>query len=758
MHYRSHHITPPLTLLTGLLLALSVGFTCLGQGVSVRPKAPLTYLAKDLGTLRSNFAKPPQEAGPWVYWFWFGNVVKREEITRELEEMAEKGIAGVELRCITMYGFPGGKPGAGYTPAEWEKIGHKRYEYLSPEHVAILGHTLAEAKRLGLKFSLNMGMGWPPGGRWITNRHRSVHLLTDTLVARGNSLFTHTIDTTKTLSVEAMAWRIKRDREVDQASAIDLKANINPAGQLAWQVPRGDWLVGIFRTTGGGRVDKGEGWELDPASEEAVRFHLDELFGRMEPVLKPYFGNTLTDMATDSWEYIKNNKGRYWSPVLVTASPKQLGYSLKNRLYALLGYGPDREKVLRDLEHLEKEVVYQNYFQTVKTYLDARGINHRPQIYGRGLERDLFETYALADIPEMEEGVYLPDAVWTAHLLNKPIISCESFTHTSIRGVNLNYGGQRGEFSAVTKPEDMWKTTPALLKGLMNAHYGRGTNRVQMHSFSYSPPEIPYPGWRMYAEAHINRLSPFWGQFKELNTWVARTQYVLQSGEPVTDTFVYPVEQNLIDGPFNSSTKQPVTAINAIDAASPQLLARMVQQVDKLNGRIKHVVVKENVKTIAEAQQLAKLLQTGAVMHCLAGMPTNWSAFKNEPGKVGEKLKNELSAAAAKGRVVDATGKDWSAVARENASVRWQPVEAKLSFQQRRIAGGTVYLLTSWEDGFEGDVSFPPSDTAPEQWDANTGSIKSLPHRTESKRCLIRLAMGSNESMIVVFSNKTATR
>jgi hypothetical protein len=65
------------------------------------------YRAPNVDTLRQRFADPPREAGPWVYWMWFDNVVAKEEITREIEEMAAAGIAGAELRCITLHGFPG---------------------------------------------------------------------------------------------------------------------------------------------------------------------------------------------------------------------------------------------------------------------------------------------------------------------------------------------------------------------------------------------------------------------------------------------------------------------------------------------------------------------------------------------------------------------------------------------------------------------------------------------------------------------------
>ena len=125
------------------------------------------YRASDLASIREGFLDPPREAGPWVYWFWFDNVVSREEISRELEEMGQAGFAGVELRCASMHGFTGGSPGPWFDPEGWQRLGQRRYEYLAPAFVEVLKHAVTEAERLGLRFSINLGMGWPPG-EWRT--------------------------------------------------------------------------------------------------------------------------------------------------------------------------------------------------------------------------------------------------------------------------------------------------------------------------------------------------------------------------------------------------------------------------------------------------------------------------------------------------------------------------------------------------------------------------------------------------------------
>ena len=47
--------------------------------------------------LECGFADPPHEARPWVFWWWLESNVSKAGITRDLEEMKSKGIAGALL-------------------------------------------------------------------------------------------------------------------------------------------------------------------------------------------------------------------------------------------------------------------------------------------------------------------------------------------------------------------------------------------------------------------------------------------------------------------------------------------------------------------------------------------------------------------------------------------------------------------------------------------------------------------------------------
>ncbi|MEX1118708.1 MAG: glycosyl hydrolase, partial [Terrimicrobiaceae bacterium] len=84
-------------------------------------------------TLKQGFLNPPQEARPWVYFWWQNNLVNKEGITKDLEEIKSKGIAGVLLACAG--GAAGPMPDGP--------------DFMSPEWRELMKHAISEAARLG---------------------------------------------------------------------------------------------------------------------------------------------------------------------------------------------------------------------------------------------------------------------------------------------------------------------------------------------------------------------------------------------------------------------------------------------------------------------------------------------------------------------------------------------------------------------------------------------------------------------------------
>jgi hypothetical protein len=556
------------------------------------------------------------------------------------------------------------------------------------------------------------------------------------------------------------AWRLRNShpgsKEVDADSFRDLGGNVGPQNRLHWDVPEGRWLIGTFQQVPGGLCDKGNGPEVDPGSREAVLFHLNHVFDRLQPRLGEYFGSTLVEVTSDSWEYERRGGARYWSPSLWSMFPRLTGYELRPRLYAVLGYGPQREQTLADLERVEREAVRSNFFVTMAEYLHARRLLHRSQTRGRGLSRDFFEAFAESDIPEIEEEVFLPEAVWTARTLGTPIVSAEAFTFLSGHGRNLERDGQqRLHEGPLADPQRQWETSLAMLRMHAGAHFARGVNRIQIHGFSYSPLGLPPPGWRIYAEVHLNRHVPWWPYMKSLSTWLARTQWVLQSGEAVADALVYPVRANPPDGPYNRSADQPVSAMNALDGASPYTLARLRRKAGEPPYDFSLLALIADVRTLDEARRILELAEAGAVLVCCCTMPQEWTALRElgTPSQDIERLRTGFRQASADGRLIDARKLGWQAALTGAQSVRWIPASANLTFQHRRIQGGEIYFLKNWGTAFSGEVFFPHNVLTPEIWNADTGNtLPAGQYRTDGGRTAVFLALAPHESALVVFT------
>ncbi len=702
LHGRSYCYSVP----TLLFCAALICGTSLKAAEFASLPAIYEYRAQDMKSLRTRFAKPPREAAPWIYWMWFDNVVSKDEIERELIEIADAGFGGVELRLLSFYGWSGTPP-VPKDDAVLRQLGHRRLKYQSDEFLDVLEFTCATAERLGLRFSLNMGMGWPPGGTWITEEHRSKLLSWTTRELEGSAALNE-----KDLPHDSfvLAWKLAGDgKDVEVGSFRDLSSLIQwreGRGALRWETPPGRWLAAVFRVTPGGLCDKGEGYEADPGSAKAVEFHLNHLFGRLDTKLRRFYGKTLTDIASDSWEY-EPGKGRYWSATIPDAFRKHTGYDLRPRLYAVLGYGPEPQRVLADLQRVEQELVRDNFLVTSARILHERGLRHRPQLYGRGLSRDYFEVYALADVPEIEQWEFVPEAPWTARTLGHPIISAESFTFLSRNP------------EPVHAPHGLWESAPAHLRWHANNFFSLGINRIQFHSFGYSPPGVPLPGWRIYAETHFNRNVPWWPNISSLTTWMARVQWFLQAGEPVADALVYPVRSNPLETPYNTATDQPVSAADAIDAANPRTLSLVRDRFVAGRYQVKNLLLLDKPGAGPEADAIADFEKRGVRVIRAPRGGTN----------------------------------AWSKAVVELRSVHW-PEGAQLAFQHRRVRNADLYFVVNRGEPFAGEVSFPHTGGRVELWDADRGAVRAAArYREEAGRTFVSLSLGHFESVLLTFSS-----
>ena len=108
------------------------------------------------GELEQGWTNPPVSARLRAYWWWLNGNVTKEAITRDLEEMKDKGFGGA-LICDAGGAEQRGNAQVPHGPT-----------FLSPPWRELYKHTLREADRLGLEMSLNILSGWNLGGPTVS--------------------------------------------------------------------------------------------------------------------------------------------------------------------------------------------------------------------------------------------------------------------------------------------------------------------------------------------------------------------------------------------------------------------------------------------------------------------------------------------------------------------------------------------------------------------------------------------------------------
>jgi hypothetical protein len=95
---------------------------------------------------------PPDDAKPWVYWWFEGGYGNPQGIANDLAAMKEKGIGGVmHMQTVNAGGLPvAGEP-----------------RMLSPEWDAWFGEALRLAKAAEMTMSASIVDGWSHGGGWV---------------------------------------------------------------------------------------------------------------------------------------------------------------------------------------------------------------------------------------------------------------------------------------------------------------------------------------------------------------------------------------------------------------------------------------------------------------------------------------------------------------------------------------------------------------------------------------------------------------
>lgn len=443
------------------------------------------------GFSQQNWPESTQESKPWTRWWWMENAVDRENISRELKEMADAGIGGVEITPI--YGVKGEEA--------------RFIEFLSPEFSEILKFTIEEANRLGMGVDLPPGSGWRCGGPFVPEEKGLWSLKMQKVELK-----------------KGKNWQLPAD--LKNIAAISFVSENNKTtvlnGTSKFSAPENGTVYMAQRVKNGDKVKRpskgGEGWAIDTFDEIVTNWYLEEFWKRLgidEGKLRCFFH--------DSFEYTGD-----FTTHFTEEFKKRRGYDLAENLHVLAGDCKDKETIARvysDYRETLSDLVLESFIQPMTKWANNHKSLNRNQAHGS--PGNILDLYAACDIPETEifrtvepgtVDVFVNKfASSAAHVTGQKLVSSESFTWL----------------------EEHWTVTTSDMVRATNRFFLAGINHVFFHGTCYSPQDVEWPGWVFYASTQINNRNPLWYEMPALFAYIGRSQAVLQQANPENDLLVY---------------------------------------------------------------------------------------------------------------------------------------------------------------------------------------------------------------------------
>ncbi len=714
-----------------------------------------------------SWPEPTQTSRPWTRWWWHGSAVTKPGITAELESMQRAGIGGVEITPI--YGVKG---------READFV-----EYLSPEWIDLLVHTLTEAKRLGLGVDMATGTGWPFGGPPVTEADASKNIHHQTYFLNEGERLASKIQYSQTPyirgvrsnpDIASLKQPIAANKNLQQLAIdqvqfprplpltaivatgpngekLNLIDFVDRDGRLNWAAGPGKWRIdALWQGWHGKMVERagpgGEGWVIDHFSQEALANYLarfDSAFQHRDmPALRAFFN--------DSYEVDDARGAADWTPRLLDEFKSRMGYDLGEHLPELFAEKANdtTRRILHDYRSVISELLLENFTKPWNDWANRNGSITRNQAHGS--PSNILDLYATVGIPEIEgtEPLRIKMATSVANVMGKKLVSSESATW-----LNEHFQSSLGD-----------------IKSAIDLFWLNGVNHVFYHGTAYSAKDETWPGWLFYAAVHLNDRNPQWRDFHALNKYAERAQSILQNSVAAHDVLLY----YPIADAWSSRSNKMIEHFDGIgsafkgtslEAAASTLLNdgftfdyisdKQLSQVKLVNGKLRvpsgagyKVIVVPDVHYIPRStlSQLASLAQAGAPVVFLGGMPDSFAGYIDGQLDFNESLKQLY------GKQLF-IGSDLKLLLSEIGVHREAMVDRGIAFE-RRDAGRTIYLIKNTSAYRVTEIPFETKSTTVLRFDPMDGSITRLPFDELGHTTKIDVFLEPGEVVLISFEKE----
>ncbi|MEO5824013.1 MAG: glycosyl hydrolase [Vicinamibacteraceae bacterium] len=452
-----------------------------------------------LADLRRVWEQPSADARPMMRWWWFGPAVTPASLDRELQAMADAGLGGVEVQPV--YPLVPDDRGRGLV----------NHPFLSAPFLDAVRHSASTATRLGLRFDLTLGSGWPYGGPHISIDHAAGRLRFEKIPVTARRVPLPPMTTGEQLIAVMLPN--------GGAELTDLRGDIVwlPEGPLPSEV----WVFIAGRT--GMMVKRAavgaEGYVLDHYDRAALESHLDAVG---TPLLDALRDTPPTTIFCDSLEVF----GSDWTPDFLTEFRRRRAYDLRPHLGALVA-GTDAQAIAlrQDWGRTLGELYEERFLAPLADWVHARGSKLR--IQGYGIPPATLSSNRLADFTDGEGAQWktITPARWASsanHLFDRPVTASETWTWL-----------HSPSFAA----------TPLDLKAEADRHFLMGVNQLIGHGWPSTPDGVGHAdwryNWRFYAAGAFNDRNPWWIAMPDVSRYLTRVSALLRQGRPMNDVALY---------------------------------------------------------------------------------------------------------------------------------------------------------------------------------------------------------------------------
>ena len=628
---------------------------CLGAG-GIMFAPSLNSCSKEYTSeLYNSFLNPSAEAKPFFRWWWNGNRLTKDEISRELELMHEAGIGGVEINPIAM-------------PEHAENLYGEECSWLSEEWIEYLQFAIEKANSLGMVTDLIVGTGWPFGGEFLKPE--------ETIQGLRIENYSFTGPTTKTVKLpkgeDSTQFKIKNI--VLFPSNVD---NLDDGMHIPFdeedetvkvRIPQGKHSLHIITWQNNFReVMHGAPGGAGPVLDHFNRGAVEKYLNHMSDKIKEQTGNDhmegIRAMFCDSIEL----SGANWTHGFEEIFESRRGYDISPYIPLLLDnsieinstFKDELKRARYDYSLTLAELLMENFIIPFHRWCEKNNTLSRYQAYGHPwLYTDLIDGYMVPDIPEGDQWLFngswqpfadidqIRYAIWNkyassaGHLANRKIISTEAMTNTS------------GVFKASLK----------YIKQATDVNIATGINHQVLHGFNYSPPEAGFPGWIRYG-CYFNENNPWWQYMTNWSSYSSRLSQLFQETSPMSQVAIMgPTldiwsEYGLDRNPFNLEPwylHALWQALNHLGFGSDYINGKLLKSAELEGGKILIGAMRYELLLLCEvetmdvdvARKVEELCEQGARIVLIGKQPTRSpnmiGALKND-GIVKKSIENALN-------------------------------------------------------------------------------------------------------------------